>query len=101
MAHSSFDKALSDLDYWFERMEVVRRSRLAWDLVPNEKWPEEHSFGFHFSRDCLGYESGCRFKPIRNTAGYRLSFPAPIKNPMAHPHVLEAALWKKLTELPQ
>ena len=99
MTQSMFDKIHSGLDYWFGVMDVVREGPLRWRLTPNDAWPEENSFGFHFSRDCLSFSTPCKFRAIENGAAYRLTFPEPIDDPRAHSNVLEAALWARLTEV--
>lgn len=92
-------KALRNLDYWMEVTDIRRENTLVWTLTPNGKWPEGHSFGFHFSRDCLSFETKCRFRQIVGQSGYRLTFPRAITEPESHPHICEAALWTRLTAL--
>lgn len=94
-----FEIATKDLDYWFGVMDVTPEHGLTWRLTPNENWPEEQSFGFHFSRDCLSSKTPCTFQPIRGTGAYRLKFPRAIDDPGSHPNILEAALFARLTAL--
>ena len=94
-----FERACKNLDYWFRVMEIDQEAALTWRLSPNGEWPEEQSFGFHFSRDCLSFKTPCTFRPIKGTAAYRLKYPQVITDPRSHPNVLEAALFARLTAL--
>ena len=99
MTQSSFDKIFAELDYWFGVMDAEHVDGLTWTLTPNSNWPDEHSFGFHFSRECLSARTDCKFKATGRGGSYRLTFAGPIPDPHLHDKVMEAALWARLKEL--